>query len=237
MKVSIIEKAFFRRCPLDERKKFKQSKCFMPISIGQKIHEGIKLQATLALVNRTFKGCVILIDDIIQRHTMQIENKNVSLEELSKVSEEEGDSWIKRNTSLLEALDIPYKIIRWRKWLFHPDFPPKKLTITRLYQEDAEFKRSMDEGITNFLDRYKKRNDDLSCFDEAHAFTCCLNYLIEECACMCLWPEEQCEYELYPSGRNPAMIATYEKLIKPEHPGLMVSVALYFKKSGREVIA
>lgn len=234
--MGFTEKAFFRRCPLDERKKFKDSRCFMPISIGQKVHEGVKLQSTLTLVNRSFKGCVILIDDAIQRHSMQIENKNVPLETLMAVSEEEGDDWINRNYPVLETLEIPYKIIRWRKWLFHSEFVEKKETISQLYQDNAEFKRAIDEGIANFLDRHKKRKESLVDFDEAHAFNCCLNYLIEECACMCLWPEEGCEFELYPSGRNPAMIATYEKLIKPAHPNLLISVSLYFKKSHREVL-
>ncbi len=234
MNLSVIEKAFFRRCPIEERKKFKDSLCFMPISIGQKVHEGIKLQSTLTLVNRSFKGCVILIDDLIQRHTMQIENKEVSMETLLKTTEQEGDEWIDRNLPFVEQLEIPYKIIRWSKWLYHPDFPNKKLIISQLYKEDVSFQNAMHISIGNFLERYKKRQENI---DETYAFNCCLNYLIEECSCMCLWPEEHCEFELYPSGRNLAMIATYEKVIQPEYPNLMISVSLYFKKTGKEIVA
>jgi hypothetical protein len=38
------------------------------------------------------------------------------------------------------------------------------------------------------------------------------------------------EFVVYPSGRNPALGATYELLIKPTYPNLLRSVALRFKK-------
>ena len=55
---------------------------------------------------------------------------------------------------------------------------------------------------------------------------------MEECAAMCLWVEENCEYEVYPNPRNKAMSATYEIFIKPKTSSLLKPVALRFKKYG-----
>ena len=66
--------------------------------------------------------------------------------------------------------------------------------------------------------------------DKEFAFDCCLEYLLEECAVMCLWAHEGYDFELYPTGRNLAMKATYECIIKESCPGKLVSVSLHFKK-------
>lgn len=47
---------------------------------------------------------------------------------------------------------------------------------------------------------------------------------------MCLWTEKAYDFELYPSGRNKAMAATYLHLIKPHYPDYLRAVALRFKK-------
>jgi hypothetical protein len=47
---------------------------------------------------------------------------------------------------------------------------------------------------------------------------------------MCLWREENCNFEVYPNGRQASMSITYEQLIKPFYPNLLRSVALRFKK-------
>jgi hypothetical protein len=47
---------------------------------------------------------------------------------------------------------------------------------------------------------------------------------------MCLWIEKSYDFEVYPSGRNKAMAATYEHLIKNKHPNILRPVALRFKK-------
>lgn len=229
MDLSKITKASYKDCPVNDRKLFKNSRCIMPISIGQKIHEGEKFKATIELINRTFKESIILIDDIVQRHTMKIANITSSEEELYNRAVKEGELWLERNKSVLNMLKIPYKIITWIKWLKHVEFAKSYTLVESQYNNNIMFKDAFNKNIEEFLIRYKKLNQDLS-FNYDIAFSLCLNYLKEECACMCLWVEEECEFEVYPSGRNKAMEATYKILIQPKYPNLLRSVALRFKK-------
>ena len=49
---------------------------------------------------------------------------------------------------------------------------------------------------------------------------------------MCLWALEKYDFEVYPSGRNNAMKATYERLVKPINPNVLKSVGIRFKTLG-----
>ncbi len=220
-------KASFRECPVEERKLFCSSRCLMPISVGQPAHEGEKFEATIELVNRSFESCVILVDDSLQRHTMQIgRNERINYYEKSL---REGDAWIERNQHVYGCLTIPFRLIRWDRWLQHKRFPELYRTITDYYNENYQFKRAIDVNIHDFLNRYQKRHLVLSS-DYLRSFDLCLQYLKEECAAMCLWPEEECEFELYPAQRNQAMTTTYNCIIAKRWPELLRPVSLRFKK-------
>ncbi len=96
-------KAYFKDCDIKERAYFKDSNCIMPISVGQQlpVHEDNKLLATVKLANKSFKRCTLLIDDVIQRHTLRIfsnEPENVLLN--NAISE--GDAWLERNKPIYE---------------------------------------------------------------------------------------------------------------------------------------
>jgi hypothetical protein len=224
-----IVKASFRDCPLSDRSTFKESKCIMPISIGQPVHESDKFKATIELVNRSFKSCVILIDDSVQRHTFRITDTEFTEDELYEYALKQGDLWYVRNRNTLNSLTIPYEVIRWDKWLFHPKFNQYYNAVNNLYNTDCEYKSALDANIIEYLTRLQERIGPFG-FNYEQGFNLCLAYLKEECAGMCLWVEEECEFELYPSGRNKAMTETYNKLIKSSYPNLLKSVALRFKK-------
>ncbi|MDF2690685.1 MAG: hypothetical protein K0S29_540, partial [Gammaproteobacteria bacterium] len=85
----------------------KQSSCLLTISVGQEVHEGEKFLTTIDLVNTNFKHCTILVDDSLQRHTMQI-NRPPSSDGFHHQSVLEGDSWLKRNKNVYSQLNIPY---------------------------------------------------------------------------------------------------------------------------------
>jgi len=230
-----IVKASFRECPLSEREKFSKSSCLMPISIGQEVHEGDKFTAVLKLVNRNFSKCTILIDDTVQRHTLAIIQNESSTKELYNEALRQGSEWLVKYLPEIEQhFDIPFSIIRWNKWLNHNDFQNSLNQIKQSYNADPEYRNAIDENINDFLTRYQKKHGS-SNFDWKIGEALCFNYLIEECAAMCLWIEENCEYELYPSGRNKAMTATYKRFIEPKAPNLLISVALRFKKYGKKL--
>lgn len=227
-------KAWFRWCPISDRQLFKFSKCFMPISVGQAVHEGNKFLATVKRINSSFEACTILVDDTIQRHTLKITQppKNEDEEkQLYLKSLREGDEWLIRNNRYLEQFEIPLTVIRWDKWLSHPKFSSQSVVINELYTNNKYYFEAVNQSIDDFLNRFLMRQEN-SAANYKTAFEYCLDYIKEECTALCLWVEEECEFEVYPSGRNKAMIATYELLIKPFYPDLLRSVSLYFKKSG-----
>jgi len=57
----------------------------------------------------------------------------------------------------------------------------------------------------------------------------CFNYLIEECTALCLWPELNCHFEVYPSRRNAAMDATHRYFVLPDYPDLLHGLSIKFK--------
>lgn len=228
---SKIIKASFKDCALEDRRNFIHSKCLMPISVGQKIHEGEKFAAAVNLINRSFNSCTILVDDTIQRHTMKIE-KNENHDVLFARALEEGDVWLKRNGNVINSINIPHQVIRWNRWLDDPDYPALLKKIEQTYSQNEEFKNAVDNNIHTFLKRYRIRIN--KHIDYENSFSCCLDYLMEECACMCLWPKEGFHFEVYPTGRNEAMNKTYELFIKPSMPNLLKSVSLRFKKYSKQ---
>ncbi len=221
-----IVKASFRECPLKDRKEFKHSHCLLPISIGQSVHEGKKFLATLKLINASFQRCTILVDDTIQWHTLKIDYPDNSKEVLYRLALLKGGFWLKQYEYAIKALEIPHNILRWNHWRTHPNFGKKFSMIEDLYGTNSRYREAINLNIADYLARHILKEN----FNYEQAFACCLDYLKEECAVMLLWTEGLYDFEVYPSGRNRAMAATYEYLIKPEHPQLLRPVALRFKK-------
>lgn len=223
-----IVKASFRDNPPEERKSFAISTCLMPISVGQSVHEGAKFSAAINLVNNSFKHCTILVDDSIQRHTKGIINPSAS-EDLYRLAVEEGDAWLKRSEQIYHQLTIPFEIMRWDDWYNSPNYINSHLHVQKEYDSNELYRNAIHDNIKDFLKRYLNRFSEAEA-DYDRAFGLCRDYLIEECAVMCLWVEKAYDFELYPSGRNKAMAATYEYLIQPHYPHYLKPVALRFKK-------
>ena len=212
-------KAYFRHVTKETKEEFKNSKCVVPISVGQIIHEGEKFCTALDLINRHFKECVILVNDSVQWYTHAITNTTNTEKELYDNALKEGDFWIERNKGYIQnRLQIPYKLLRWDYWMAQKEFYPCLDKLSKCYHNDVDYKKSIDENIEEFLLRVKKRNVEVD-YDRAQSL--CLRYLLEECASMILWIEEKCHFQLYPQRINQSMKATYEKFIKPQYPTLL----------------
>ncbi len=223
-----IVKASFKENPAEERKLFPKSTCLMPISVGQAVHEGAKFEAVIKLINASFKHCTILVDDSVQRHTIGIMN-DASSEELYQLAVEEGNAWLMRCDQAIHQLTIPYEILRWDDWYTNINYTNSHQRVLNEYHHNEHYKNAIHANIEDFLSRYLKNFSGLP-VDYDRAFLLCLDYLIEECAVMCLWTEKEYDFEVYPSGRNKAMAATYQFLIKPLFPQFLKPVALRFKK-------
>jgi len=124
--------------------------------------------------------------------------------------------------------------MRWDDWFFHPEFQIFYNKVSDLYKNNSSYRHAIELNINEFLTRFFLKNK-LDNNHYSNAQELCLAYLLEECAVMCLWVYGQYDFELYPSGRNQAMHATYEKLIKAQYPLLLRSVTIRFKKYNKVV--
>lgn len=115
-------KVSFTNASLEQKEKFKDSRCIITISVGQPPHEGKKFQETLALINRSFKGCMIAVCDTLQRYSNAVTRTNKTPDDLCEASRKEGDKWLERNKKAIESLTIPCKISRWDEWKDHIGF-------------------------------------------------------------------------------------------------------------------
>lgn len=183
----------------------------------------------MKLVNASFRSRTLAIVDTLYRHTLGINHPNTNIEALHDISLSAGEDWLKRNAAAYLQLTIPYKIIRWDTYLANVDFQKHYKIIDELYHSDIEFRAAINVNVEEYLHRYANRIDESS-FDYEQSFAFCVNYLKEECAGMCLWPAEQYEFEVYPTGRCPVMVSTYLKLIEPLYPTLLRPVGIRYKR-------
>jgi len=205
-----------------------KSQCLLTISVGQEVHEADKFAATINLVDENFSSCIILIDDTLQRHTMALQSGKEG-DFFYDQSLREGDFWLERNAVYLSRLSIPHQIIRWDKWLKHPNYEQQKQRINTLLATDLLYKQTFEETIHEFLRRYYSRLDKNKLIHSEKDFLLCFNYLIEECTALCLWPELNCHFEVYPSKRNRAMDVTHRYFVLPHYPDLLHSLSIKFK--------
>jgi hypothetical protein len=222
-----IKPVFKHQASID-KKQFKQAKCLLTISVGQEVHEGDKFAATIDLVNTSFKSCIMLIDDSLQRHSMALDNKQEA-DDFYQESILAGDLWLQRNKIHYQRLTILEDTIRWDRWLNHPHYFRQQEKIKALINQEPDYKKAFDKTFCEFLRRYYLRLTEKEDFDWERSKRLCLDYLIEECTALSLWPELECQLEVYPSQRNLAMDATHQRLVIPSAPHLLHAVAIKFK--------
>jgi len=221
-------KPVFKYKPPVNKEKFKNAKCLLTISVGQEVHEEDKFAATIDLVNASFGSCILLVDDTLQRHSMALKSKEEA-NFFYQSSLAAGDLWLERNKVHYQKLNILEDIIRWDTWLNHPLYVTQQEKIKELMRQNLDYKKAFDKIFSEFLTRYYMRLTEKESFDGARASRLCLDYLIEECAALALWPELGCHFEVYPNKRNLAMHATHQKLVVPDYPDLLHAVAIKFK--------
>lgn len=224
-------KASFSGFDISDRSLFAQSSCIIPTSVvGKKEQEADWFLATMALVSESFQSCTVLVVDSLYRHSLRVDYPNKTDAELYAMSIEAGDLWLARNQKIYQALPIPYKIVRWNKYLHHPNFQKQLQRVLHLYHTDAQYKNAINDTASEYLKRYHKHHPEKKLHD-AQVLPFCIDYLKEGCAGMCLWIEDGYRFEVYPGRRTLATTATYEKLIKPSYPNLLKAIRIRFKKS------
>lgn len=222
-----VLRANLRNTTEEQRKLFKQCDCLLTISVGQVTHEQDHLKATFTLLEEMFNSCIITLHDGLQRYTIALD-KTEDAESFHKASIIEGDLWLERNKELLENFSILKNIIRWKDWLTHMDYLYYQDKILELMRTDEEYKNTFLSTRDAFLDRYVKRLDNVDRFDLARAKQLCMDYLIEECVVLCLWPETACHYELYTNKHNAAVEETRRRFVFSKNVNLLKPIVIGF---------
>lgn len=221
-------KIAFKNVGLEQKAKFAESNCLLTISVGQETHEGELFNLTIDLINKSFKSCIILVDDSLQRYTMAL-NSDKSANYYYGLAVSESKNWLKRNKQYYNKLTIPYKILHWDQWLKHDSFKQQKKIIKESIKEDALYKAAFDKVIENFVNKSSRRSDGTRVFAVSRAKRLSMDYLIEECTALCLWTSLNCQFEVYPGPRNEAMSATHKKFVLDKYPDLLHSIAIRFR--------
>ena len=220
-------KASFK-CAEKLKCQFAHSDCLLTISVGQATHEEEIFAVTMELVNRSFAACTLLIDDSLQRHNMAL-NSTKDADFFYNISLKEGDLWLQRNKKYYNSLTIPKRIFRWDKWLKHPKFSQCLKQVHTAIKNDAAYKKVFDKSIEDFLKKYQERLSSANNFNWQRAYKLSYDFVTEECAALCLWPELQCHFEAYPIRYNEAINATRERFISSHHPQLLQAVNIGFR--------
>ncbi len=212
------------RCSEEDKQQMIGSHCIIHISVGQEYHEGDKFIATMDLINQTFKSCTIMLCDTLQRHTLRINNLDLSEDASRRKALQLGDEWLSRNKIAYDYLSIESKIMRWDQWLHHPDYNKYRIQIDKLYKENIAYKNNIKSTINKFLERQNLLND-------KRAFNLCEAYILEECPILVpLWAQTGCQYIIYPRFRTAAMSATYQHFIGSKNQNILKEIALKFNK-------
>lgn len=223
-------KCFFRFSSDSEKRKFSQSRCLFTISVGQQTHEAEHFRATVELLNSSFKSCVMLVDDSLQRHTMALSQLE-SPRHFYDLSIEEGNLWLERNEKYFSQLSNLEKIIRWDTWLSHPRFHEQKSRIQQLIANDEIYANAFDTAVDGFVDKYCSRMIHEEAFDRGRAKELSFEFVLEECTALCLWTDLDCQYEVYPNLHNSAINETRERFVIARFPHLLNAVTLGFRNA------
>jgi len=202
------------------------SRAVLLISVGQPVHEGAKLAATIDMVNRTFSSCDVAVCDSLQRHTIGM-HEYLPKETLYINANIEGEKWIKRNDASLKAIKIPHEIFRWDKYLLDNNFNRHLEAINLAYKKSNDFASAIHKTIDEFVARHERH---FTIDNKEEAINCCFNYLVEECAIiMLMWPCRKYNYIVYPGEINKALEVARCQFVAPIYSNLLKWLGVYVR--------
>lgn len=202
-------KAAFRGVTPADKEEFKKSKVIVPISVGQKYHEAGEFEATMKLIDKSFKECIILVADTLKRYSIDILKQTRNEEEATLLAKQKGDQWLDRNMKYIDALYIPHKVCRWDEWMAHSEYPVYYNSVHQLYDNNQEYKDSVREVVEQFVFRKEGSHDSAWLVPS-------ITYFLEESIGVCLYIKAGFKFTVYPNSVNKAIVKMYEQLLKEE---------------------
>ncbi len=195
------------------------------VSVGKTYHEAEKLAATVERVNIAgFGKCIVAVADTLQRHNCI----GGSASEKHLQSQQEGDQWIARNSSILAKLAMPQEIIRWDDLLNRSDYHRYHHMVIHEYYTNPDYRAAIDETIGTFAARSGLAKG-MDHFEET--FFKCLFYILEECPIiMPMWADDGVDFIVYPKPMTAAMSRTREIFVEPDRSNSVNWLSIKFKK-------
>jgi hypothetical protein len=219
--------AYFADRNMTYKQGFKESTCILPISIWQSEREEDNLRATLELISRSFKACSLFMYDIVQRYSFAISH-NKDEDAFFDFCKDEGYRWIHKNSDIIEtSLTIPYQITRWNNWMKHHRYQYFHKKIISLYDEDTEYRASINAAIKLALDTMTRRGQ---VFDMDKGTKLYTKYIIEECTILCLWAMESLSFIVNIGSEATHIRMTREKIINHYYHDMLKPVSVRFRK-------
>lgn len=173
------------------------AKARFQISVGQEYHEGEKLKAVANWSKERFENVYFCANDTLQRFNLMFE-QSIEEDEAYALSNEMGQSWVNRNMPIIEGVPQA-QVIRWDKWKNKEQYPKGLLKTEWLYQNNKEFKLSIDRNIAEIWSRRKKMKPELYSSDKFDRFfALSKKYLIEEMATFSLMYASEKAIDIYP---------------------------------------
>ncbi|MBN2690156.1 MAG: hypothetical protein JXR42_06150 [Gammaproteobacteria bacterium] len=202
---------------------FKDSSCILPISVGQRYHEGEMFEAVINIINNNFKTCHIVVCDSLQRHTLELFDHKTN-QDIHAYANQLGEAWINRSMPVITTLEIPYEITRWDDWLLKNDYKEQRIKVDKLYDVNNKFRLAVQNSVHMFLDRCQKRMGDE--FDYDKFLPSSIEYFKEECAVMPLWAKKRINFEIYNGKRPDALVVAHQHFVPKD---LLVWLNLRFR--------
>lgn len=212
----------------DEKKQeFTNQRALLSVSLGQDSKNNARFSALLKLIFQHFKSCTITLGDTLQRHTLAIQTERTSAD-CYQEAKLLGDQWLATHEKICKDYEDRIKIIRWDEWLNHPSFKDSEKMIKDEIQNDAIYRHYFHQSIDTYLNRYENRLKLSNLFNRKKAEALCLDYLIEECAALCVWPTTGCRFEMYNGVSTLAMQETLKRVLHQKLNSSLEMLSIHF---------
>lgn len=206
-------------------------KIIVPISVGQHYHEMEEFQATIEFLKKEFSGSVtFLIADTLQRFTKALSSCNNDPNSFFKETKEDGEKWLSRNEEYIYGLNKKsFQVFLWEYYLNNGKYEEKKFFVDELYKHDEVFKKTVDDTAKGFIRRHFKLQEIYNAGSLEAVYS--REYVLEECAVLLLWSEEEYNFILYPNKLNQSMYNLLQRFVHRENPNLLQPIEINFKET------
>lgn len=156
----------------------------------------VRLRSILDWAQENFNDVTLYLHDSIQRYNHLL--PGVPPKEAYRRAIEQGDIWLEKN---ILGSDSFSNVIRWDQLLAHPRYPEAHKKISALYKENEEFAHAVNEDISTFAERCRKRGE---IFGEGQR-TNSRDFLLEEISGYIPLYQDSSAADIHPGMRMRAM--------------------------------